>query len=185
MNTYCIDCNARMCQQCISFRKSKNCLEQHKHLQIRRYVYQNVVNIPDIQRFFDSSKIQQFTVNGAKVVHLNPKAKINGKGVNGGKEGNYRACEICKRNISEPNRFCCLACKVLFRNFDQNIRVHLQECASNITSTPSSLPSPELNAVMEIPTEKTQQEPCAVVTYRHRFRRNNRRKSSPKRSPFF
>ncbi len=44
---------------------------QHMHwLQIRKYMYQYVVRIQDIQEHFDTSGVQTYIINSARVVFL-------------------------------------------------------------------------------------------------------------------
>ncbi|URE14698.1 zinc-binding protein [Musa troglodytarum] len=105
-NIYCVDCGRRMCPHCVA---GPACPHRgHRLLQIRRYVYQDVVRVHDMQKLLDCSRVQPYTVNGAKVVLLNPRTQSKPSKSNAGGS----ACEICRRSISEPNRCCSIACMV-------------------------------------------------------------------------
>lgn len=55
-NIYCVDCNESMCSFCFS---SPSCSHRHhRMLQIRRYIYQNVIRIRDMQKLIDCSEVQ-------------------------------------------------------------------------------------------------------------------------------
>lgn len=58
-NIYCLDCDERICQNClICLDSPKYGHAQHNLLQIRRYVYQDVVRITDVHKILDCTKIQ-------------------------------------------------------------------------------------------------------------------------------
>ncbi|XP_073014251.1 protein RGF1 INDUCIBLE TRANSCRIPTION FACTOR 1-like [Typha latifolia] len=88
-----------------------HCLVPHRHhqfLQIRRYVYQDVIRILDVQRLLDLSHVQPYIVNSAKVVLLNPRrqskpSKSNPAG---------SLCKICHRTVAESSWYCSIACKM-------------------------------------------------------------------------
>lgn len=105
-NVFCIDCNHGFCRHCMKV----HCL--HRHLQILKYVYQDVVRIQDVQKHLDCSKIQTYKINGEKAVHLNPRPQSKDtKPSTKSKTGT--ACETCERYLQDPpNRFCSIACKV-------------------------------------------------------------------------
>ncbi|KAG6538770.1 hypothetical protein ZIOFF_003898 [Zingiber officinale] len=52
-NIFCVDCGSRMCPHCLAGRHS-----DHRLLQIRRYVYQDVVRVHDMANLLDCSKVQ-------------------------------------------------------------------------------------------------------------------------------
>ncbi|RRT80161.1 hypothetical protein B296_00008552, partial [Ensete ventricosum] len=106
-NIYCVDCGRRMCPHCVA-RPACPPHSNHRLLQIRRYVYQDVCRVHDMQKLLDCSRVQTYTVNGAKVVLLNPRTQSKPSKSNTGGS----ACEICRRSISEPNRYCSIACMV-------------------------------------------------------------------------
>ncbi|CAL9773276.1 unnamed protein product [Musa acuminata subsp. burmannicoides] len=103
-NIYCVDCGRRMCPHCVAGPACPH--RAHRLLQIRRYVYQDVVRVHDMQKLLDCSRVQPYTVNGAKVVLLNPRTQSKPSKSNAGGS----ACQLCRRSISEPNRYCSIAC---------------------------------------------------------------------------
>ncbi|CAN1138349.1 Protein RGF1 INDUCIBLE TRANSCRIPTION FACTOR 1 [Linum perenne] len=106
-NVFCLDCGVGFCRHCL---KSDSCF--HRHLQICKYVYHDVIRLQDIQKYLDCSRIQTYKINGEKAVHLNPRpvakdAKPSTKAKFGA------ACNVCGRYLQDlPNRFCSIACKV-------------------------------------------------------------------------
>lgn len=55
INIYCIECDICMCSHCFAEDLTHRC---HRQLQIRRYVYNSVVRISDMQKLIDCSKVQ-------------------------------------------------------------------------------------------------------------------------------
>ncbi|KAM0936290.1 putative transcription repressor PLATZ family [Dioscorea sansibarensis] len=106
MNIYCIDCDLRMCSHCsVSPSVSPGGHRSHKILQIRRYIYQDVIRIHDMERLLDCSDVQAYTVNNAKVVLLRRRKQSKPSRAS-------TSCEMCRRAITDPNRYCSIACKV-------------------------------------------------------------------------
>ncbi|XP_042508397.1 protein RGF1 INDUCIBLE TRANSCRIPTION FACTOR 1-like isoform X2 [Macadamia integrifolia] len=104
MNFFCIDCNQSICQNCLS----SSAHDLHQQLQIRRYVYQEVVRVDEIEKHINCSQIQSYLSNLAKIVFLNPRPRVKiSKSESGG-----AACEACERSLQEPYRYCSIACKV-------------------------------------------------------------------------
>ncbi len=59
---------------------------KHMHwLQIRKYMYQYVVRIQDIQEHFDTSGVQTYIINSARVVFLRDRKSAGPTKVNIGK----------------------------------------------------------------------------------------------------
>lgn len=99
-NVFCVDCNGGVCQHCVHSHQS-HCL-----LQIRRYVYHDVIRLQDIQRLLDCSQVQTYIINSARVVFLNQRPQPRpAKGL-----GN--ACGTCDRSLQDSYSFCSVACKV-------------------------------------------------------------------------
>ena len=80
-------------------------------LQIRRYVYRDVVKVGDIQAYIDTAGIQTYTVNHAQAIFLSAKDKTL--------VGPYyrvdssSSCATCHRGLRNGCSYCSLACKVL------------------------------------------------------------------------
>ena len=85
-------------------------------LQIRRYVYCDVVRVHDIQRYLDTSGVQSYVINQAKVVFLRhrPQPKQH-RTVHGD------VCLTCNRLLREGCRFCSLGCKVTFPCWSKHV----------------------------------------------------------------
>ncbi|CAN0918207.1 Protein RGF1 INDUCIBLE TRANSCRIPTION FACTOR 1 [Linum grandiflorum] len=101
-NVCCLDCCLSICAHCVPAHLS------HRLLQIRRYVYNEVVRLEDLQRLVDCSYVQAYTINGAKVVFI--KKRPQNRQFKG--SGNY--CTSCDRTLQHPFIHCSLACKVDF-----------------------------------------------------------------------
>lgn len=76
-------------------------------VQIRRYVYCDVIRAVDINPHVDTNGVQNYIINQAKVMFLNhrPHSKPN-------KPGAPDSCRTCRRHLREGYLFCSLACKV-------------------------------------------------------------------------
>lgn len=99
-NMFCAHCCIAICQHCLPFHPS------HFIIQIRRYVYNDVIRVDDIQKLVDCEPVQPYIVNSAKVVFLNERPQARpAKGVE-------NVCETCDRILQDGFRFCSLACRV-------------------------------------------------------------------------
>ncbi|XP_043694545.1 protein RGF1 INDUCIBLE TRANSCRIPTION FACTOR 1-like [Telopea speciosissima] len=103
MNIFCINCNECFCQHCIA----SSTHELHEQLQIRKYVYNNVVRVDVMQKYMDISGVQTYLSNNAKVIFVHPRPQLKT-----GTTHSSTACEVCYRFVQEDNRFCSIACKV-------------------------------------------------------------------------
>ncbi|KAJ9188476.1 hypothetical protein P3X46_003832 [Hevea brasiliensis] len=99
-NIYCLDCCISICPHCLSPHNS------HRLLQIRRYVYHDVIRLGDAQKLFDCAFVQSYTTNSAKVVFLNPRPQTRQF------RGSGNVCGTCDRSLQDPYLFCSLSCKV-------------------------------------------------------------------------
>ncbi|XP_073282790.1 protein RGF1 INDUCIBLE TRANSCRIPTION FACTOR 1-like [Primulina huaijiensis] len=99
-NICCLDCCNSICPHCVASHRS------HRLLQIRRYVYHEVVRLEDLEKLMDCSNIQAYTINAAKVVFI--KKRPQNRHFKG--SGNY--CTSCDRSLQEPFIHCSLGCKV-------------------------------------------------------------------------
>ncbi|PSR91571.1 Membrane protein like [Actinidia chinensis var. chinensis] len=100
-NTFCLDCSISLCPHCLPPH------ENHRLLQIRRYVYQDVIRLSDAQKLMDCSFVQSYTTNSAKVVFLNQRPMTRQF-----KGGSTNICIVCDRKLQHPYLFCSLSCKV-------------------------------------------------------------------------
>ncbi|XP_020582896.1 uncharacterized protein LOC110026344 [Phalaenopsis equestris] len=187
INIYCVDCNESMCSFCVSSPSSSH--RYHCLLQIRRYIYQNVIRIRDMQKFTDCSGVQPYIVNGAKVVLLNPKmqSKPSKSAV-----AATSFCKSCRRTVAEHNGYCSIACKV----FEEMARSPELDGGCS----PAKLEGLELS-----PEEEEEEEerafsigslepsdwgvedlsPCIELPTPNPKLRAVRRKGTPRRSPIF
>ncbi|XP_010676167.2 protein RGF1 INDUCIBLE TRANSCRIPTION FACTOR 1 [Beta vulgaris subsp. vulgaris] len=99
-NLFCFNCCTSVCPKCL-FRHRKHVL-----LQVRRYVYNDVLKLADAEKLIDCSGVQAYITNNAKVVFLRqrPVTRLMKSPAN--------SCFTCNRNLQEPFFFCCLSCKV-------------------------------------------------------------------------
>ncbi|TYJ22039.1 hypothetical protein E1A91_A08G102400v1 [Gossypium mustelinum] len=101
-NVCCLDCCISICPHCIPSHRF------HRLLQVRRYVYHDVVRLEDVQKLIDCSNVQAYTINSAKVVFI--KKRPQNRQFKGA--GNY--CTSCDRSLQDPFIHCSLGCKVDF-----------------------------------------------------------------------
>lgn len=101
-NVFCLHCCLSICPHCLPSHRS------HPLLQVRRYVYHDVIRLGDLEKLIDCSHIQPYTINGAKVIFLNyrPQSRPCKQG------SSTNACFTCDRILQEPFHFCSLSCKV-------------------------------------------------------------------------
>ncbi|XP_023542746.1 uncharacterized protein LOC111802565 [Cucurbita pepo subsp. pepo] len=100
-NVFCLHCCLSICPHCLSSHRA------HPLLQVRRYVYHDVIRLGDLEKLIDCSHIQPYTINGAKVIFLNYRPQSRPC-----KQGSSNACFTCDRILQEPFHFCSLSCKV-------------------------------------------------------------------------
>ncbi|XP_068641889.1 protein RGF1 INDUCIBLE TRANSCRIPTION FACTOR 1-like [Aristolochia californica] len=101
-NICCLDCCTSICPHCLPSHRF------HRLLQVRRYVYHDVVRLEDLEKLIDCSNVQAYTINSAKVVFI--KKRPQSRQFKG--SGNY--CTTCDRSLQEPYIHCSLGCKVEF-----------------------------------------------------------------------
>ncbi|KAF8377946.1 hypothetical protein HHK36_031335 [Tetracentron sinense] len=101
-NIFCLDCCVTICPHCLNTHGS------HRLIQVRRYVYQDVIRLDDMEKLFDCSFVQSYTTNSAKVVFLKQRPQTRPL------KGSGRVCNNCERSLQEPYHFCSLACKVQY-----------------------------------------------------------------------
>ncbi|MCO5572504.1 hypothetical protein L7F22_026259 [Adiantum nelumboides] len=113
-NSFCLDCICGICQHCLSIHSS------HHVLQIRRYVYHNVIRLRDIQKLFDCSRVQTYVINSAKVVFLNKRPQPKSS------KTLSNTCQLCERSLQDAYRFCSVACKVGTVFNDQLLKISFE-----------------------------------------------------------
>ncbi|XP_071740675.1 protein RGF1 INDUCIBLE TRANSCRIPTION FACTOR 1-like [Rutidosis leptorrhynchoides] len=101
-NICCVDCCISICPHCYHAHRF------HRLLQIRRYVYHEVVRLDDLERLIDCSNVQAYTINSAKVIFIKKRPQNR----QFKSAGNY--CTSCDRSLQEPFIHCSLGCKVDF-----------------------------------------------------------------------
>ncbi|KDP42987.1 hypothetical protein JCGZ_00536 [Jatropha curcas] len=99
-NIFCLLCCLSICPHCLSSHRS------HPLLQVRRYVYHDVVRLGDLEKLIDCSYIQPYTINSAKVIFLNQRPQSRSC------KGSANVCFTCDRILQDPFHFCSLSCKV-------------------------------------------------------------------------
>ncbi|KAK1304307.1 hypothetical protein QJS10_CPB11g01447 [Acorus calamus] len=99
-NIFCLGCCRSICHHCVPSHRS------HPLLQVRRYVYHDVVRLGDLEKLIDCSYVQPYTINRAKVVFLNQRPQ------NRPFKGSGNICFTCDRILQEPFHYCSLSCKV-------------------------------------------------------------------------
>ncbi|KAG6747938.1 hypothetical protein NC652_032622 [Populus alba x Populus x berolinensis] len=99
-NIFCLDCCISICPHCLSPHNS------HRLLQIRRYVYNDVLRLDDAQKLFDCAFVQSYTTNSAKVIFLNHRPQTRIVNIRGNN------CSTCDRGLQYPYLFCSISCKV-------------------------------------------------------------------------
>lgn len=100
-NIFCVDCvSSGLCQHCLHDHQG------HCTLQVRRYVYHDVVRIQDLEQIIVMDGVQSYHINNASVAFLNQRPKLRPM------QNPGQMCETCSRGLQDNNRFCSLACKV-------------------------------------------------------------------------
>lgn len=110
-NMYCLDCG----DQAFCFYCKSSWHKDHQVIQIRRSSYHDVVRVAEIQKVLDISGVQTYVINSARVLFLNERPqnqlKTNNVVITG--KSSSHLCEICRRNLLDPFRFCSLGCKLI------------------------------------------------------------------------
>ncbi|KAK1277096.1 hypothetical protein QJS04_geneDACA017180 [Acorus gramineus] len=147
-------------------------------------MYQDVVEVDDLNKLFDCSKIQTYKNNGKRAVYLNPKvqsrpSKSNGGTGGSGGGGGGPQCVVCKIRITEStNLFCSIACKISeegVNNNDSSPTSHLEAEEAFPPPSSSSLSQERGENSMDGSDEGTGRPK----------KRIRRRKGVPHRSPLF
>ncbi|XP_024995923.1 uncharacterized protein LOC112529080 [Cynara cardunculus var. scolymus] len=99
-NIFCLDCCEAICHHCLDLHTS------HRLLQIRRYVYHDVIRVGDAEKLMDCSYVQAYTTNSAKVVFLNPRPQTRAC------RSSSNNCVSCDRGLQDSYFFCSISCKI-------------------------------------------------------------------------
>ncbi|KAF4404095.1 hypothetical protein G4B88_014551 [Cannabis sativa] len=187
-NIFCLDCSTALCSHCLPHHH-----DLHSLLQIRRYVYHDVIRINDANKLnIDCSSIQEesYKTNKAKVVFLKQRP-ISPLRVSSSKS----FCIKCDRILHHPYLFCSLSCKVYYHDDgmtpEEPKKVVLLD---RILTTPDSTTNISNSSSCRTPTVKKRSisdynEPPHhhVMMYRRPVDvdvgGNRRRKGVPQRSP--
>ncbi|KAI3829173.1 hypothetical protein L1987_03289 [Smallanthus sonchifolius] len=202
-NIFCLDCCEAICHHCLDLHNS------HRLLQIRRYVYHDVIRVGDAEKLMDCSYVQAYTTNSAKVVFLNPRPQTRAC------RNSSSNCISCERGLQDPYLFCSISCKInqIMRN-NGMMSEYLHKCevltlpepgSDDWFMTPDSVFEPSVDrltiactATTEIVrrkrTSKFEISPASPEAYIPAARVanipsvletiGNRRKGMPRRSPF-
>ncbi|XP_068660762.1 protein RGF1 INDUCIBLE TRANSCRIPTION FACTOR 1-like [Aristolochia californica] len=178
INIFCVDCALCICQHCLA-----SSHHRHKIVQIRRYVYHDVILLHVIQKLLDCSKVQPYTINRAKAVFLNPRSaskpaiKSNGGAV----------CENCDRCLMEPYRYCSVACKAEMAT--EMSRPFFISGLADLTSFPSN---EENSSIVSLPpcspppcSPNSSEESDPWLNSLKPKKQLHKRKGIPRRSPVF
>ncbi|KAF3795254.1 hypothetical protein EJ110_NYTH05140 [Nymphaea thermarum] len=203
-NIFCLDCCTSICPHCLSPHRC------HRLLQVRRYVYHDVIRLDDLEKLIDCAYVQAYTTNSAKVVFLNQRPQSRPF------RGSGNMCSTCDRSLQEPFLFCSLACKVhhLLRS-EGSLSKYLYDCdylplqegfrgegddlddgqmtPDSVLDTPVSFQMPpafvcESELVRKKRTSVSVSRPyrtCSPATEMVASMINNRRKGVPQRSPLY
>ncbi|XP_022749256.1 uncharacterized protein LOC111298790 [Durio zibethinus] len=125
-NVFCLLCCLSICPHCLPSHRS------HPLLQVRRYVYHDVVRLGDLEKLIECSYIQPYTINGAKVIFLNQRPQARSC------KGSANICFTCDRILQEPFHFCSLSCKVdhlVYQGEDLSTILHRIDYESDFASS--------------------------------------------------
>ncbi|KAL4362992.1 hypothetical protein GQ457_04G009530 [Hibiscus cannabinus] len=106
LDRFCIDCLKSFCSHCLSSHAL------HKHIKIRRYIYNDVINRQDLNKLFNCTGIQTYHTNKAKVLFLKQRTQSHQQQ----QRSNSRdcRCSICDKGLQDTTSlYCSIACKVL------------------------------------------------------------------------
>ncbi|XP_019160125.1 PREDICTED: uncharacterized protein LOC109156748 [Ipomoea nil] len=99
-NIFCLDCCQAICIHCLT----PHC--SHRLLQIRRYIYHDVLRLKDAEKLLDCVSVQCYITNSEKVVFLNQRPKTRPW------RGSSKLCIICDRAVQDAFLFCSIFCKL-------------------------------------------------------------------------
>ncbi|KAL1546481.1 protein RGF1 INDUCIBLE TRANSCRIPTION FACTOR 1-like [Salvia divinorum] len=183
-NVFCFDCCAGICPYCFAHHRS------HRLLQVRRYMYHDVIRIREAEKLMDCAQVQYYKTNSAKVVFLNRRPPTRPS------KACSNFCINCDKNLQDSYLFCCLFCKIqhLARNGSKNSMCNFAAFCE--PGSEDGLLTPE--SVLELSGSGEQQRGLLITDIVTRKKRSNhlrsmctpvyvmnRRKSTPHRSPLY
>lgn len=99
-------------------------------VQVRRYVYRDVVKQTDLAKYADASDIQTYTINQAKAVFISAKDKGP---VGGTLRGDASCtCRTCCRSLRDGFLYCSLSCKVRTRG-DRSVELQSYKNSKHVS----------------------------------------------------
>jgi hypothetical protein len=137
-NICCLDCCTSICPHCVAAHRV------HRLLQVRRYVYHDVVRLEDLEKLIDCSSVQVHQICIVHACKFDSCARVNmyaalqfciymvqSYTINSSKvvflkkrpqnrqfKGSGNICTSCDRSLQEPYFHCSLDCKVIGWNYD-------------------------------------------------------------------
>ncbi|KAM0933882.1 putative transcription repressor PLATZ family [Dioscorea sansibarensis] len=133
-NICCLDCCTSICPHCLP---SHRC---HRLVQVRRYVYHDVVRLEDLEKLIDCSNVQSYTINSSKVIFIKKRPQSRQF------KGSGNICTSCDRSLQEPYIHCSLGCKVDYvLRQKKDLSAYLKTCET-LTLSPDFLVPHEAEA---------------------------------------
>ncbi|KAK9699959.1 hypothetical protein RND81_08G206900 [Saponaria officinalis] len=195
-NKYCVDCDAPLCQYCVSAATHND----HTVLKIYRHVYKNVTPLDAILELIDCSQIQPYRCNKQNVLALTPLPHMGTKIFK-----DEELCKTCKRRLIEHNvhSYCSIFCKVdaFIKKEDDDsppfLALKLEQlntAVDQLVPNAEQETEPKESPVNQLAEQEQEQERpmtnleiLAEMACRERAidLRKRKRKGSPHRSPFF
>lgn len=178
---FCLTCGGEpICQHCFPDHYD------HTVIQIRRYVYHNVVKVQDLNRHLEPSGVQTYVINASRVIFLDqrPQSKpVSGKSGNGKK---LIQCELCSRPLRDGFNFCSLACKVAISKQGQFSLLPRHSADDGLSSPESTAESPISKRLKNLHASSKgnrRSQQSHLARFLHHPIHKSRRKGTPCRSP--
>lgn len=172
-NNFCVDCASEgLCQHCLHEHQG------HRTLQIRRYVYHDVVRIQDLEAIIHLDGVQSYHINSASVAFLNQRPKLRPM------QNPGQMCETCSRGLQDNNRFCSLACKVQsLATSGSRFRPKADYAAAFDSDGPQTPDGQSYNNTFKRKWVSSSDEEDEVTTRNYRHHTSRRKTFAPVRSP--
>ncbi|CAL9057128.1 unnamed protein product [Musa banksii] len=142
-NICCLDCCTAICPHCLRSHRL------HRLVQVRRYVYHDVVRLQDLDKLIDCSSVQSYTINSSKVVFLKKRPQSRQF------KGAGNVCTSCDRTLQEPYIHCSLECKVDYiARHKKDFSHYIRRCQS-LQLSPDSIVPPDTEVGDDEDTNET------------------------------